>query len=278
MKSALEEYLTTITGDDSMSIESRIDEVMALRRGDKIEDDDDGSKEYERLSDNAFIYSALIDMLRDKDKNHEYETEQMQLLVLLAENLDDQRCYRPMQMVADYSLDLLRNELLPLELLQQAIPRLSRALSESVYRHRLYDILLRHLRLLQQGGCLDQSAKEVAENFLRLHLILEDNDKDSYLLKRDLKQGLASLFSPEELMDIIMHPEKGLRNDPVEYTRRWEDIYYDVEDALEERFANAPRQMGFCFHFWSAKAELLKDKYNISWRSPAQMNPHVMFD
>lgn len=47
---------------------------------------------------------------------------------------------------------------------------------------------------------------------------------------------------------------------------------------LEERFANAPRQMGFCFHYWNAKRELLDEEYGIEWRSPSQMNPHVIFD
>ena len=51
-----------------------------------------------------------------------------------------------------------------------------------------------------------------------------------------------------------------------------------MEAELERRFANAPRHMGFCFHYWSAEKELLKEKYDIEWRSPSQMNPGVMFD
>lgn len=278
MKSALEEYLNSITGDDSLSIERRIDEVMALRQTDEIVDDEDGTKEFERLADNTLIYSSLVDMLHDKDKNHEYETEQMQLLVLLAETLDEQDNYRPMKIVADYTLELLRNELFPIELLQKAIPRMAQALSQSVFRHQLYDILLYYLRLVHRSGSLEKSSKKEAENMLRLHILLEDSDSESYLLNRDLQKAIAALCSSEELISIIMHPEKGLRNDPVEYTRQWEEIFYDVEDELEERFANAPRQMGFCFQFWSAKVELLKDKYNIAWRTPAQMNPRVMFD
>ncbi|WP_294456636.1 hypothetical protein [uncultured Bacteroides sp.] len=39
-----------------------------------------------------------------------------------------------------------------------------------------------------------------------------------------------------------------------------------------------PRGMGFCFAYWNTKAQVLKADYGIEWRSPAIMNPHVMFD
>ena len=77
----------------------------------------------------------------------------------------------------------------------------------------------------------------------------------------------------------MLDPKIGhLRTDPVEYTREWEKIYYDVEDELDRRVANVPRQMGFCFQYWATKRELLMEKYGIDWRSPSQMNPRVMFD
>ncbi len=99
------------------------------------------------------------------------------------------------------------------------------------------------------------------------------------MLTKEMEQALASLFTPVELMKIIMNPAIGrLKSDPVEYTRRWEDIYYEVERKLDERFANAPRGRGFCHQLWNAKRDLLRDEYGIDWRSPSQMNPRVRFD
>ena len=69
-----------------------------------------------------------------------------------------------------------------------------------------------------------------------------------------------------------------LRFDPIERTPLWEEIYYEVEKETDEAIGrNVPRGMGFCFMYWSSKAEVLARR-GISWRSPHEMNPRVMFD
>ena len=40
---------------------------------------------------------------------------------------------------------------------------------------------------------------------------------------------------------------------------------------------NVPRGMGFCFMYWSSKADVLARR-GIFWKSPHEMNPRVMFD
>ena len=69
-----------------------------------------------------------------------------------------------------------------------------------------------------------------------------------------------------------------LRFDPIERTLLWEEIYYEVEKETDEAIGrNVPRGMGFCFMYWSSKAAVLARR-GISWRSPHEMNPRVMFD
>lgn len=65
--------------------------------------------------------------------------------------------------------------------------------------------------------------------------------------------------------------------DPVERTREWEDIIYEVEKACDKRLKGVPRCMGFCHEYWSVKREELA-KRGIDWKSPRMMNPRVMFD
>lgn len=65
--------------------------------------------------------------------------------------------------------------------------------------------------------------------------------------------------------------------DPVERTPQWEEVIYEVEKACDRRLKGVPRGMGFCFEYWSVKKEELL-KRGIEWRTPHQMNPHVMFD
>ena len=68
-----------------------------------------------------------------------------------------------------------------------------------------------------------------------------------------------------------------LKVDPVQATREWEDIIYDVEKEVDEQLKDEPRGMGFCFGYWSAKRAVL-ERRGIEWRSPSAMNPGVMFD
>ena len=37
-------------------------------------------------------------------------------------------------------------------------------------------------------------------------------------------------------------------------------------------------QRGYCHAFWSAKQRVLREKYGISWQSPADLNPRIKFD
>lgn len=69
-----------------------------------------------------------------------------------------------------------------------------------------------------------------------------------------------------------------LRKDPVENTEKYKAIIDDVERELDEMLKDYPKGMGFCHHYWHCKRVLLKEKYGIEWRSPAMMNPRVMFD
>ena len=69
-----------------------------------------------------------------------------------------------------------------------------------------------------------------------------------------------------------------LKYDPVEWTARWEDIIDEADKIVESRLALHPRGLGFCHTYWQKRAEVLSKQFDIEWRSPARMNPRVMFD
>ena len=68
-----------------------------------------------------------------------------------------------------------------------------------------------------------------------------------------------------------------LKVDPVQATKEWENVIYEVEKEVDEQLKDEPRGMGFCFAYWSAKRAALARR-GIQWRSPSAMNPGVMFD
>lgn len=70
----------------------------------------------------------------------------------------------------------------------------------------------------------------------------------------------------------------NLKHDPIEWSTEYERIIDDVEKKVGELLSDEPRGMGFCFLYWNTKANVLSEYYGIEWRSPAIMNPGVIFD
>lgn len=263
----------SIANDSSKSIEERIDEILSNRDSLQLTD------KKEELHINEICYSALIEMLTKENATMSNIEDLMQLYTLLAETLDEENDYRPIKDIAYEAIEKIRINIVPWNVIKETLPRIIDAINDTVYNHLSYDLHLWLLKKAFEAGELNEDMKGRARRLLKLRILLEDNNRHERLLDKPLQEAIAKLFTQDELVKIILHPQLGhLKQDPVEFTYRWEDIYYDVEKRLDDRFANAPRQMGFCFMYWNAKRELLKEEYGIDWKSPSQMNPRVMFD
>ena len=72
----------------------------------------------------------------------------------------------------------------------------------------------------------------------------------------------------------------GLAYDPVEDDPRYAEVFKTIDDEVKELLADHPQRggEGFVNIYWSTKKSLLKRKYGIDWRSPGELNPHVLFD
>lgn len=280
--------LDKITGDSSLSIERRIELALEAYQdaeqdaGDPerdIDEEEERKLQAENLDRRIVFAHSLLDMIEREGRAEEYSPDMLQLYGILAEALADKSDYRPLREIAYRVREIIRQEDIPWSDVEEAMPVILDAVNETVFNHAAYDLHLHYLRRAFMEGCLNSDMKGRARRLLKLRVLLEDSSWHDYFFSKELQDAIAALFSPEELVKIIVYPRLGhLRQDPVEFTRRWEDIYYDVEDRLEERFANVHRSMGFCFMFWEAKRNLLKDEYGIDWHSPSQMNPSVMFD
>ena len=51
-----------------------------------------------------------------------------------------------------------------------------------------------------------------------------------------------------------------------------------VERVLEQEFASTQKGLGFCHVYWARKKKLLKEMYNIDWKTPIELNPGIQFD
>ena len=262
-----------ITFDQSKTIDERIDDVFNMREQLEVKDD------RERLRNDVDYYDCLIRMIEDEDTERVEDLARLQLYALLAETYVELEDFRPMHKLAREVLEMIRHEDVAWEAMAETLPRIIDAVAETVYHHAEYELLLIYILMAFKTGNLNEEFKGRVRKWMKLHLLLEESDWLDFRLTKELERAMADMFTQTELFKIMLDPKIGhLRTDPVEYTWEWEKIYYDVEDELDRRLANVPRQMGFCFQYWAMKRELLMEKYGIDWRSPSQMNPRVMFD
>lgn len=137
---------------------------------------------------------------------------------------------------------------------------------------RMIATIYDHPRLKSQLIAFEIAVLEDIEAQLPRPLgILED-------LRDELSQlnGLICQANRGELMEpyVVGH----LNHDPIELTARWEEIIDEVEQKVQKQLADTPRGMGFCHAYWYTKGNVLRDDYGLEWRSPAIMNPRVLFD
>lgn len=90
--------------------------------------------------------------------------------------------------------------------------------------------------------------------------------------------GLSSCISLADQGRLDEIPQTGhLKRDPVEWTKRWEEVIDEADRFAYTKLKGTPRGMGWCFSFWSERAAALRT-FGIEWRNPHIMNPRVLFD
>ena len=162
------------------------------------------------------------------------------------------------------------------------------ALPERSGRHSPYDKIFLMKILLDNISRSDtpRFAIRVLERQAALFKSVTDEDLKEYDDPLTVGEVEAELRKWREYIDMAGVTEgewcskyhQYLRFDPIERTPLWEEIYYEVEKETDEAIGrNAPRGMGFCFMYWSSKADVLARR-GIFWKSPHEMNPRVMFD
>ena len=70
------------------------------------------------------------------------------------------------------------------------------------------------------------------------------------------------------------------RNDPQERDPKVrpyiEVAALEAEKELEQQ--GVKETLGHCHLLWSVQQRILKEKYGIDWKTPAEMNPEILYD
>lgn len=146
--------------------------------------------------------------------------------------------------------------------LLNAVQRATERMADAIYEHPRLKVKLLRLRMLvlERIECIEDHPIG----------LIEDIREEISELERNIAAADKGEFDKIEKSGHLKH-------DPVEWTARYEEVIDEVESIVEQRLADHPRGMGFCHAYWHEKAAVLAN-YGVEWRSPARMNPGVLFD
>lgn len=68
------------------------------------------------------------------------------------------------------------------------------------------------------------------------------------------------------------------RRDPIESDPAYKEIFRAVKSEAEKMFLDYKGTMGFCHLYWGTMQGILRTRYGIEWKTPAQMNPDTLYD
>ena len=171
------------------------------------------------------------------------------------QSLQEQRCCWQNASLAREAMDYARQLMEHKDMLSVVESSLD-DMVEAIYEHpRLkLELMLCHLEVLQRLN-KPQMELEADIAFYRSNIEAADSGR-----LEDIKQTTM------------------LKHDPVEWTARWEEVIDEVDKIVDSRLEDHPRGMGFCHACWHERAAVLSEQFGIEWRSPARMNPRVLFD
>lgn len=68
--------------------------------------------------------------------------------------------------------------------------------------------------------------------------------------------------------------------DPIEDDPKYKEIFEQVRIEAEKQLEQEgiKKCLGYCHAHWNTMKKILKEKHNIEWKTPAEMNPEIMFD
>ena len=264
--------IQNICNDKNLSVNEKIDAILAIHR--EVEEDTTDSYQV-----GCTAYESIRQILLDENDENYYDYDLLMCDCLLAEAYwHVQKSWLVAPLAQEVYYILLSFDTTDANVLQtviQILDRICYVLKGTGHSRLLMKLYAMQYRFEQKKVEPDNDElRSVAADLISLVSL---TGYTAYY--KPLEAGITLLLGQKEVDELMRNPKVGhLKVDPVEYTESWEKIIDDVEAEIDSMLEHEPRGMGFCFHYWSVKKNLLSEKYGIEWRSPALMNPGVMFD
>lgn len=101
-----------------------------------------------------------------------------------------------------------------------------------------------------------------------LNKIKEIPNLDKEITKEVVIQDLEEAKHSEDYKKML----ETVINDNIDFN----DL--ELVNKLTEFYMQVTPYMGYCHSYWDTKKQILKEKYNIDWYTPAEENPNTIYD
>jgi len=129
----------------------------------------------------------------------------------------------------------------------------------------------------RMSGCISENIETKKSAFSQAIFYSLRFDK----IEKDLLESAENQLGREVTARLIKDAEKDIsmqiKTDPVERSKEFLAIRYEIERIVDEEIASDHSEEGFCLKYWRVKKKLLKEKFSIHWKSPAETNPEIRF-
>ncbi len=202
--------------------------------------------------------------LVESNKPHEYA----------APTYKDVPCLREMEEIAlsnnDGDADALEDRMGALWYLAECYYKMCRAALAAKYYGALVECHVKLVKIKKYDKNFKRMFDDSFYNACKMRNYYEPDDCEDLI---ELVRGSLPDGKIQDLYESAVESRNGLpKNEPVEKTEEYIAVIDEVEKLIDEY-----KTMDFCLEYWSLKSMYLAER-GIHWRSPATLNPHVMFD
>ena len=109
--------------------------------------------------------------------------------------------------------------------------------------------------------------------------------------QRILPEVMNEVYS-QYVKEEIEHSERYLSGENEDEDDAFASLYKSQRESTEKKLNEAKRlmpdnpeqaaqvfmQLGSCHRLWAIQKQILKEKYGITWYSPEELNPEIIYD
>ena len=93
----------------------------------------------------------------------------------------------------------------------------------------------------------------------------------------DLRTTSETIEGVTYFTTTLTYPGKEV-SDPLEGMREFRGAFIEASRLAEIKAQAYGNRLGAIHVFWSEKKQILKEKYRIDWKTPAELNPNICYD